>query len=77
MELWRVMCRIIGFHYNQPNKSRYTAVSWEARLMPVAAHSILFALLLREALKPRQGIFGAKLTELWRVMCGSTGVYYN
>jgi hypothetical protein len=45
--------------------------------MLVAALSILLALLLMEALKPVPAILGAKLIELWRVMCSSIGLDYN
>jgi hypothetical protein len=45
--------------------------------MLVAALSILLALLLMEALKPVPAIVGAKLMELWRVMCSSSYLYYN
>jgi hypothetical protein len=77
MEQWRFLCSSIGFYYNYPHKSRYIAISWEPRLRPVAALSILFGLLLMEALRPVPAIVGAKLIEQWRFLCSSIGLYYE
>jgi hypothetical protein len=77
MALWRAMCSNIGLYYKSHHESRYIAISWEPRLMLVAALSRLSALPLVEALKPVQAIVGAKIMALWGVMCSSSYLYYK
>jgi hypothetical protein len=45
--------------------------------LPEVAHSILLYQLLKVALIPSLAIFGAKLMELWPVICSITARDYN
>jgi hypothetical protein len=78
MELWPVICSIVGYYYNStPKHSLYLVISWEPILWLQMAHSILLYLLLMEPLSQARAILGAGLLELWPFICSIICCYSN
>jgi hypothetical protein len=77
LELWPVICSIIGLYSNLPTNRIYLAISWVPRLCRQLAHSLLLSLLLMEALNQARASLGAQLLELWSFLCSIIGLYCN
>jgi hypothetical protein len=77
LELWPVICSIIGLYYNSPTNSIYLSISWEPRPCQQLAHSILLSQFLMEPLNQARASLGAQRLELWPVICSTINLYYN
>jgi hypothetical protein len=77
LELWPVICSIVGLYYNSPTNSIYLTISWEPRLCQQWAHSILLSLLIMEPFSQARASLGAELLELGPVICSIINLYYN